>query len=354
MLYGRSPVNGGEVEKLCASGVLMREKQTDSVVRAGVIGTGALGRHHARLYKQCRNVQLIGVFDHNTETAAQVGEELQTRAFSSLDEMLSQVQAVSLATPTNTHYELAKYLLANNLHVLVEKPLCGRVEEAEELVAMAGERNLLLHVGHVERYNPVLQCLDEIPGPPRFIEAHRMASYPPLRPGLPPRGTEVSVVLDLMIHELDVVLRIVDSRVEDVKAAGVAILSPSEDIANARLEFANGTVANLTASRVSERPMRRLRVFKNNAYLALDYQEQKGEIAYLRERKIVREPVAVKQSNALLDELQDFVDCLYSLQKHGRMVRQPRVTGEHGLEALRLADDIHQQIQHSTEKMGGI
>ncbi len=320
-------------------------------VRVGVIGTGALGRHHARLYKECERAELIGIWDQSPEAADRVADEFETRACTTLDELIEQVDGVSVATPTDTHYDLVRLLLGEQLHVLVEKPICQTVQEAEELVSLAAEKNLVLHVGHVERYNPVLKCLDEVPGPPRFIEAHRMALYPPPRPGLYPRGTEVSVVLDLMIHELDVVMQLVKSEVADVQAVGVPILSPTEDIANARLTFANGTVANLTASRVSERPMRRIRVFKNSAYLALDYQEQKGEIAYLKDGAIIREPVPVRQANALQEELQDFVDCIHIFQSRGELVREPKVTGEHGLAALRLAERVHAEIKRSAEKM---
>jgi len=324
----------------------MNNQKESTSVRVGVIGTGALGRHHTRLYKECRGAELVGIHDNDPAVAARVAEEFNTRAFSTIDELLQEVDAVSVAIPTTLHHLVVQRILENKIHVLVEKPLTSNVEEAQELVDAASSSGLILHVGHVERYNPVLECLEKIPGPPRFIEAHRLAAYPPERPGLHPRGTEVSVVLDLMIHEIDIVLNLVDSEVISVDPVGVPILSESEDIANVRLKFANGTVANLTASRVSAVPMRRIRIFKNSAYLALDYQEQKGEIAYLQDRRIVREPVPVRKTNALQEELQDFVDCVNSA-KEGKNVRQPRVTGEHGLEALRLANRILAGIEQA-------
>ncbi len=329
----------------------MESQSSQRPVRVGVIGTGSLGRHHTRLYRQSAETELVGVFDQDRDTARAVAHEFGTRCFDELDALLAQAEGISVATPTTCHAEVVSELLERGLHVLVEKPLTETVAQAEQLVRLADDRRLILHVGHVERYNPVLECLNKVPGPPRFIEAHRLAAYPPPRPGLHPRGTEVSVVLDLMIHELEIVLHLVNSKPTRVDAVGVPILSQSEDIANARLTFANGTVANLTASRVSAAPMRRIRVFKNSAYLALDYQERKGEVAYLRDGRIVREPVPVRQANALQDELHDFVRCIAS-RRDGGQGCQPRVTGQHGLEALKLAHRVLAEIKR-TSTYGG-
>jgi predicted dehydrogenase len=201
----------------------------------------------------------------------------------------------------------------------------------------------VLAVGHVERYNPVLACLDEAHGDPVFIEAHRLAPYPPPREGLRPRGTEVSVVLDLMIHDVDIILDLVRSPVKRVDAVGVPVLSDSEDIANARIVFENRCVANVTASRVSAERMRKFRVFKPSAYLSLDYQDHRGEIAYKREGRIVRAEVPVHEHNALQKELEDFCHCVRHVGD-ASPAPVPRVTGEEGLAALRVADLVLKSI----------
>jgi predicted dehydrogenase len=318
-----------------------------ATVKVGVIGVGALGRHHARLYNECRGAALVGVYDQNQERAAEIAEEVGSKPYATIPGLLADVEAVSVAVPTDLHHQVVMEILKADRHVLVEKPITATVAEAEELVAMAAKRGLVLGVGHVERYNPVLACLDETPGEPRFIEAHRLAPYPPLRPGLPPRGTEVSVVLDLMIHDIDILLDLVKSEVVRVDAVGVPVLSPSEDIANARIVFANGCVANITASRVSAERLRKIRVFKTSAYLSLDYQEPKGEIAYMKDGQIVREEVPVYSTNALQDELQDFCDCV-ATAKEGQEIPEPRVSGTHGLEALRVADWVLRSISENT------
>jgi predicted dehydrogenase len=314
-----------------------------AAIKVGVIGVGALGRHHARLYKECEGVRLVGIYDSNAERAAEVAEEIGTSVFTDLAELMRAVDGVSVAVPTDLHFDIVSALLEQGLHVLVEKPICERVSQAEALVKQAAEKNLVLAVGHVERYNPVLGCLDRVLGEPRFIEAHRLAAYPPPRPGLRPRGTEVSVVLDLMIHDLDILLNLVKSDVTRVDAVGVPVLSDSEDIANARLVFDNGCVANVTASRVSAEALRKIRVFKSSAYLSLDYQERRGEIAFMSDGGIVREAVPVHDSNALKDELADFCRCLRIIKGGGHC--EPRVSGSHGLAALRLADRILQSIK---------
>ena len=308
-------------------------------VKVGVIGVGALGRHHARLYKECALAELVGIYDINTDRAMEVAREVDTDWYNSIDELSAAVDGLSVAVPTDLHHEHVMPLLKKGKHVLVEKPIAQTVTEAEELVHTAEGRNLILQVGHVERFNPVLDCLHEVPGEPRFIEAHRLAQYPPMRPGSLPRGTEVSVILDLMIHDIDVVLSLVQSEIERVDAVGVPVLSQTEDIANARLQFANGCVANLTASRVSQEQLRKIRLFKSTAYLSLDYQDHKGELATLGSTGIKRQAVPVRESNALKDELGDFCRCINVLQQNGTR-SDPRVTGKQGLMALRVAEDI--------------
>ena len=308
------------------------------MVKVGVLGVGALGRHHARLYGQCPNADLVGVYDVNEETANRVAAELGTSAFSDPMALADEVSGLSIAVPTHLHHEVALELLARGKHLLIEKPITETVAQARELLAAASARNLIVQVGHVERFNPVISYLETRADNPRFIESHRMAPYPAPRPGLLPRGTEVSVVLDLMIHDIDMVLSLVRSEVVAVDAVGISVLSPTEDIANARLRFANGCVANLTASRVTPEPLRKIRVFQRSTYLSLDYMEKTGEIYAKTATGIEREAVPVEDHNALLKELEDFVGCMIGHQTGGQST--PRVSGEHGMRALELADRI--------------
>ncbi len=312
-------------------------------VKVGVIGVGALGRHHARLYKECKQAKLIGVYDVNLEQGNKIAEEFTTKYFASIDELANEVDALSVATPTDLHYKVVKDLLLKGKHVLVEKPITTTVEEANELVRIAKEKNVALMVGHVERFNPVMNFLEKKLDNPMFIEAHRLAPYPPPRPGMRPRGTEVGVTLDLMIHDIDVILHLVNSEVESVDAVGIPILSPTEDIVNARIKFKNGCVANLTASRVSPEVMRKIRVFQNNSYLSLDYQEKKGVVYTLSGMAISRENVPIEDHNALLKELEDFVDSVAHCLSTGT-VRPPRVSGECGARALEIAVEVTRQV----------
>jgi predicted dehydrogenase len=278
-----------------------------------------------------------------------VAETYRTRAFATIAELSAACAALSVAVPTDRHCEVVTDLLRQGKHVLVEKPIASSVAQGRELVALARERQRVLMVGHVERFNPVITFLEAHLDQPRFIEAHRLAKYPPPRPGLRPRGTEVGVVFDLMIHDLDVILHLVKSEVERVDAVGIAVLSPTEDIANARLTFANGCVANITASRVSQEVMRKLRVFQSDAYLSLDYQEQKGEVVLLKGHEIVREPVPIEPHNALQRELADFVRCVAEAQITGA-VPKPTVSGEHAQRALEIADQILHAIAENQRK----
>jgi predicted dehydrogenase len=314
-----------------------------SRVKVGVIGVGALGRHHARLYAACPDADLVGLCDSNQETATGAAAEFDTAAFSSIDALVDAVDAVSVAVPTTLHHEIASGLLEQGCHALVEKPLAATVEQGRELVALAQDRNLTLHVGHVERYNPVIAYLEQKVDNPRFIESHRLAPYPPPRPGMLPRGTEVGVVLDLMIHDIDVILHLVGSEVERVDAVGIPVLSATEDIANARLKFTNGCVANVTASRVSLEQMRKIRVFQSDAYLSLDYQERTGEIVLLNGTSIDREPVPINDHNALEKELHEFVRCTRIALDTGE-VPQAATSAENGLRALEIAEMILQQV----------
>jgi len=332
-------------------------------LKVAVIGVGSLGKEHARIYADLAAAGLIefaGVLDAAPLTAARIAEKYGAPVFATLDQALAGAGAFSVVTPTRTHFELADRLLAAGKHVLVEKPMTDNAAQAAQLVRRAAENNVVLQVGHVERFNPVLHYLEEMATDPRFIESHRLSPYPA-------RSTDIGVVLDLMIHDLDVVLALVRSPVASVDAVGIPVLSQSEDIANARLRFANGCVANLTASRVSPERMRKIRVFSAGAvtsYLSLDYRAQEGFLyrvaregeekssllkKLLRAKdsaivsefagaKIVREPVPVEKDEPLKLELRDFIRCI---QSH----LTPKVSGASAKRALDLALEITRQIQ---------
>ena len=243
-----------------------------------VLGTGSLGQNHVRIYAELAaacGMEFAGIFDTNADTARKIAAKHNAHIFNSIAEAAAASDALNIVTPTTTHFDIAKQLLAQGKHVLVEKPMTDNTAQAAELVQLAQQKNCVLQVGHVERFNPVFKYLETAATEPRFIECHRLSPYPA-------RSTDIGVVLDLMIHDLDVVLAFVKSPVTSVDAVGIPVLSKSEDIANARLRFANGCVANLTASRVSPERMRKIRVFSGGrprpCYISLDYRAQEGFI----------------------------------------------------------------------------
>ncbi len=336
-------------------------------LKIAVLGTGSLGKEHARLYAELaasRAIEFAGVFDVHAETARKIAEKHHVRAFASIAEATAAADAFSVVTPTTTHFDIARTLLQAGKHVLVEKPMTDDAAQAAELVELAQRQRCVLQVGHVERFNPVFNYLETAAPEPRFIECHRLSPYPA-------RSTDIGVVLDLMIHDLDVVLAFVRSPVASVDAVGIPVLSKSEDIANARLRFANGCVANLTASRVSAERLRKIRVFSGGAqpsYISLDYRAQEGfiyriardgeeESSILKKvlaaklgvgkdsaivsefagKKIVREPVPIAKDEPLKLELQHFVECV-------RAQQTPMVSGESAKRALDLAFEITRQI----------
>jgi predicted dehydrogenase len=337
-------------------------------VKVAVLGTGSLGQHHARIYSELHaagQVELTGIFDANPETARKIAEKYKVRVFSSIAEAAAASEALNIATPTLTHFEIARGLLAQGKHVLVEKPMTNNSAQAAELCQIALAKNCVLQVGHVERFNPVFKFLETVATEPKFIECHRLSPYPA-------RSMDIGVVLDLMIHDLDIVLAFVKSPVVNVDAVGIPVLSKSEDIANARLRFANGCIANLTVSRISPERMRKIRVFSgptNPCYISLDYRLQEGFIfrvaregeqqtPFLKKllaaklglgkdsaivsefagKRIVREPVPITKDEPLKLELQSFVACV-------REKQTPVVSGESARRALDLAFEITRQIQ---------
>jgi predicted dehydrogenase len=299
-------------------------------LRVGVVGVGHIGADHARIYGELGNAQFAGIYDIDPERSAEIATKYNVRAAASLDEFAGMVDAASVATPTAAHFPVAQTLLARGKHLLVEKPITENTADARELAQRAAEKQLVLQVGHVERFNPVLGALEQRLAHPRFIEAHRLSPYPN-------RSTEIGVVLDLMIHDLEIILHLVDSKVENIDAVGVAVLSRGEDIANARLRFAGGCIANITSSRISPERMRKIRVFQEDAYLSLDYQGQSGEIYRRVDGRITREPVAIAKEEPLRQQLASFVDCALT-------GGEPKVSGSHAAAALELAVEITKRI----------
>jgi len=342
-----------------------QQSWNSDTIRVAVLGAGSLGKEHARIYADMAGadqVEFAGIYDVAAETARRFAEKYHVRVFSSVAEAAQASDAVSIVTPTTTHFELARTLLNLGKHVLVEKPMTDHAGQAAELVELAQRQRCVLQVGHVERFNPVFKYLQGVATDPRFIEAHRLSPYPA-------RSTDIGVVLDLMIHDLDVVLAFVKSPVASVDAVGIPVLSKTEDIANVRLRFANGCVANLTASRVSPERMRKIRVFSGGAqtsYISLDYRAQEGfiyrvakegeaESSLLKKlihakdssivsqfggKKVVREPVPIAKEEPLKLELEDFVGCV-------KTHRTPLVSGESAKRALDLAFEITRKIQGS-------
>jgi predicted dehydrogenase len=338
---------------------------TTGKVRVAVLGVGSLGKEHARIYSELAaagQVEFAGVYDVAAEFARKWAQKYRVRAFDSAAQAGAASDALSIVTPTGTHFELARALLEQGKHLLVEKPMTDNAAQAAQLVQLAQQKNCVLQAGHVERFNPVFKYLAAVATEPRFIETHRLSPYPA-------RSTDIGVVLDLMIHDLDVALAFVKSPVTSVDAVGIPVLSKSADIANARLHFANGCVANLTVSRVSPERMRKIRVFSGGpmpSYISLDYRAQEGfiyriarddetESSLLKKllaskdstivskfggRRIVREPVPIAKEEPLKLELQHFVECV-------REHQTPMVSGESARRALNLAFEITRQIQEA-------
>ncbi|MGB9156670.1 MAG: Gfo/Idh/MocA family oxidoreductase [Chthoniobacterales bacterium] len=302
-------------------------------LRVGVVGVGHIGSNHARIYSELPNAELVAILDIDPARADEIGGKDKAKAVASLNEFAGMIDAASVATPTSAHFSIARDLLAQGKHLLIEKPITEKTSDARDLAQVAAEKGLVLQVGHVERFNPVLSALEQRLTHPRFIEAHRLSPYPN-------RSTEIGVVLDLMIHDLEIILHLVDSTLENIDAVGVPVLSRGEDIANARLRFASGCIANVTSSRISPERMRKIRVFQEDAYLSLDYQGQSGEIYRRVDGQITREPVAIEKEEPLRQQLASFVDCALT-------GGEPRVSGSHAAAALELAVEITRRIAAS-------
>ncbi len=322
---------------------------TNRGLRVGVIGVGQLGRNHARVYSSMDGVEALAVYDRNRSRARDTGELYGATVCESIEELLEMCDAVSICTPATKHAESASIAFERGVHVLVEKPIASRTGEAVEMVRTAREHGCVLQVGHIERFNGAFEASIALLGVPRFIESHRLATFTP-------RGTDVSVVLDLMIHDIDIVLAVLGGRrLIDLRASGIGVLTDSPDIVNARLEFEGGCVANITASRISRDPLRKIRFFQENLYISADLREKRVE-AFEKARDVSLEtlsrdptafihhiPVEVDTTEPLLKEIAAFIAAV-------RGGAEPLVTGEQGLEALRIAEEVQRSIGEYRER----
>ena len=304
-------------------------------VSVAVVGVGYLGQFHAEKYSASTNAELCAVVDINEARAREVAANCGTRALVDFHELFGQVKAVSIAVPTALHRSVAGEFLRQGIDVLVEKPMTANLADGRQLVELAAASGALLQVGHLERFNPAIRKLESVIKEPKFVECHRLAPFVE-------RGTDVDVVLDLMIHDIDVITSLVRSPVERVEAVGVPVLTDKPDIANARIKFSNGCIANVTASRVSIKRERKVRFFQSNAYISLDYDQRRAQIFYKPAPgatwvDIRGESVEIKEGDALADEIESFLECV-------RTRKAPLVGGAEGLHALEIASMISAQL----------
>jgi predicted dehydrogenase len=321
----------------------MNSRPASEPLRTAVIGVGYLGRFHAQKYAQLPDSKLIGVVDPNPESRTRVAAELNVPAFAEVDAILDHVDAVSLAVPTPLHHALGIRLLSKGIHVLIEKPIATTVSEARELVDIARQNNAVLQVGHLERFNPAVRAAAEKLRTPRFVESPRLAPFKQ-------RGSDVSVVLDLMIHDIDLIQELVRSPIENIDAVGAQVFSGEIDIVNARIRFASGCVANTTASRISLKQERKVRIFQDDAYLSIDMQQKILTVIRKKDEAPVESPAQVSieedtfdQGDALRDEIAAFLHAI-------RTSTAPVVTGEDGLRALETAMKITELVQRSAAR----
>lgn len=312
-------------------------------LRAAVIGVGYLGRFHAQKYAALDGVELVAVVDNDLQRAQEVAAEVGCRAESDYLALLSEIDVASVVVPTQFHYAVASACLEAGVHILLEKPITPTLEEADQLIKLARGKGCILQIGHLERFNPAVMALQGVLNKPQFIESQRMAPFKP-------RGTDVNVVLDLMIHDIDIILSMVQSDIKLVNSVGVPVLSGEVDIANARLQFDNGCVANVTASRASRETVRKIRIFQEDAYISIDYQER--EISIFRKGGegfpvpglpgVAAEKRSFDQCDTLMEEVSSFVQAV-------RSGSEPVVTGEDGKRALDVATQISHKLWHKVD-----
>lgn len=324
-------------------------QNTIFMLKAGVLGAGHLGKIHLRLLHQSDKYELVGFYDPDTKNAQKLVKELGYTYFDNLEELIAKVDMVDIVTPTLSHFECAEKVIKAGKHLFIEKPIANTVAEAEQIIKLAKDHGVKGQVGHVERFNPAFMAVRDKVQNPMFIETHRLAEFNP-------RGTDVPVVLDLMIHDIDIILSVVDSKVSNIQASGVSVISHSPDIANARLEFENGCVANLTASRISLKNMRKSRFFQKDAYISVDFLEKNVEVVKMKDapktpdefalilqnaegvkKQIYFENPKIIANNAILDELNSFADAITSNAT-------PTVTLSQGTEALKIAHQIVEML----------
>lgn len=323
------------------------------MLKIGVIGAGHLGKIHIKLLKEIEIIELVGFYDADESTRKKISEEFNVKSFTSINELIEAVDAIDIVTPTISHFECASKSLKQSKHLFIEKPITNTIEEAKQLIYLADEANVKVQIGHVERFNPAFVTAVPFINNPMFIETHRLAQFNP-------RGTDVSVVLDLMIHDIDIVLNIVKSNIKKISASGVAVVSDTPDIANVRIEFDNGCVANLTASRISLKNMRKTRVFQRDAYISIDFLDKQAEIVKLKNvegepdplsvtlelgngkgvKQIFFEKPTIKESNAIKEELTQFALSILNNTK-------PLVTIHDGYNALDVAYKIIEKLKIS-------
>ncbi len=299
-------------------------------IRVAVIGIGHLGSIHAKAYRENPDCELIGVCDSNPERLKQVCSNLNVPGFTDYKELFSKVDAVSIAVPTVLHYKIAEDFLKSGIHTLVEKPFTLTLKEADKLIDISRRRRLILQVGHIERFNSAFAATLKIIKNPKFIECHRLSSFPN-------RSLDVGVVLDIMIHDIDIVLGLVNSPLKRMDSVGVNVLTRFEDIANARLIFRNGCIANLTASRVSDEPMRKIRIFQEDTYISLDYKNAEASVYRKAGMQITKENLPIEKEQPLQKELESFISCVTNKTT-------PLVSGEIARQALAVALAIQKQI----------
>ncbi len=321
------------------------------MLKVGVFGVGHLGKFHLNNWRDIKDAELVGFYDPNDDAAQQVTEKYQLARFIDAGTLMDAVDAVDIVAPTQYHFELCKLAIRKGKHVFVEKPLANTMEEAREIVKLAKESNIKFQVGHVERFNPAFLAVQDLSLNPMFIEVHRLAEFNP-------RGTEVSVILDLMIHDIDIVLNIVKSEVKTISASGVAVMTDTPDIANVRIEFNNGCVVNLTSSRISMKKMRKMRLFQKDAYIGMDFLNKKTEIIKLKtpqdvdvfsfdldtphgKRTIAIANPAIPEVNAIKMELEKFRDAIVNNTR-------PVVNEVDGLRAMDVAHQILQKIKNNS------
>lgn len=329
------------------------------MLKIGVVGAGHLGKYHIQNIQALEGAELVGFYDIDPHKARSVAREYGATKYTDFDKLLAASDGISIVVPTKSHFEIARKALEKGVHVFCEKPFMDTIQEANEIIHLARQRQLVLQVGHIERFNPALASLGKHDIHPLFIESHRIAPFHP-------RGTDVAVILDLMIHDIDIILSLVDSDIDQIDAAGAPVLTDKIDIANARLKFANGCVANVTASRVSAKQLRKLRIFQRNAYISIDFLKNESRMCSLSEdmsqmtegqsliaeldtaehkkKVILLEQLETRQSNALREELKAFVKSI-------EQGTDPPVTGEDGKKALEIALQIEEQINRNLESL---